>query len=102
MTPKVPARLDRNTRHPRSPNHGDRWIQTIEESATVMLVRRYTVPSSTYRTRSKVTSLEARVHIVESISMEHILEDGKDSNVSHLRHRHQAAAAEEGQAACSG
>src|SRR5664280_2741825 len=37
MTPKVPARLDRNTRHPRSPNHGDRWIQTIEESATVML-----------------------------------------------------------------
>src|SRR5664280_3139171 len=39
MTPKVPARLDRNTRHPRSPNHGDRWIQTIEESATVMLGR---------------------------------------------------------------
>src|SRR5664279_104401 len=38
MTPKVPARLDRNTRHPRSPNHGDRWIQTIEESATVMLI----------------------------------------------------------------
>src|ERR1035437_6045949 len=30
-------RLDRNTRHPRSPNHGDRWIQTIEESATVVL-----------------------------------------------------------------
>src|SRR5665811_2188982 len=37
-SPKLQRRLDRNTRHPRSPNHGDRWIQTIEESATVVLV----------------------------------------------------------------
>src|SRR5665811_2567678 len=36
-SPKLQRRLDRNTRHPRSPNHGDRWIQTIEESATVVL-----------------------------------------------------------------
>src|ERR1019366_2720395 len=37
IPPKLQRRLDRNTRHPRSPNHGDRWIQTIEESATVVL-----------------------------------------------------------------
>src|ERR1019366_4255307 len=38
IPPKLQRRLDRNTRHPRSPNHGDRWIQTIEESATVVLM----------------------------------------------------------------
>jgi hypothetical protein len=36
--PVFQRRLDRNTPHPRSPNHGDRWIQTIAENAAVVLI----------------------------------------------------------------